>query len=116
MSGSALLVLVLVGVLLWFWLRPKPKAPTATVPLSESGPSSVRESGPAVPYERVPGGWRIGTNLPLPLTLLGIEAADADRLAKATSERNYDAFKEQLVLLIAKNNVGRVPGSGVGSW
>lgn len=105
MSWSALLVLVVVGALLWFWLRPKPKSTAATVTLSVSGPSSFRDSGPTVRHEVVPGGWRVGTNLPLPLTLLGIDAADAERLAKATSERNYDAFKEQLVLLIAKKNV-----------
>ena len=49
----------------------------------------------------MPGGSRIGSNLPFPLTLVGIKPPDAQRLAKAVQTRKYDEFAERLMLLIA---------------
>lgn len=101
---------VVVIVVLWFVARqqPKPKRPTAhaAAPVVQASVKKIDDqSVVTVKYEAVPGGWRIGSNLPLPLTLVGIGQADATWLAAAASKHDYDAFKDRLVHTIAKDNV-----------
>lgn len=105
-----LLVLIAVGVVLWFWIRYRQAmskaAPrqgrSAVTSVSTAPVTSLKEE---VEWKPVDGGFVLGANLSQPLTLLGLSAADARKLASALeAEKSYE-IRDWLVEVVARENV-----------
>lgn len=105
-----LLVLIAVGVVLWAWIRygqamakAAPRQARSTVVSVSAAPTvSPKEE---VEWKPVDGGFVLGANLPQPLTLLGLSAADAKKLARALEADNSYEIRDWLVEVVARENM-----------
>jgi len=107
-----ILIVGVVAVAAWFFFRTnKPERsqpPEKTLkelvaaPEVEAPPVTPSRSADAEPSQA--DSITIGKNLPLPLTLSGLSAADAKRLAKGLESNDWST-RGWLTLLVARNNV-----------
>lgn len=105
-----LLLLIGIGVVLWLWVRhrqtsakrPSRASHSEVVSATASARSAYKEG---IEWKPVDGGFLIGANLPQPLTLLGINTADAKKLVDALEANRSYEIREWLVGVVARENV-----------
>jgi hypothetical protein len=103
------LIVVVVGV--WLWVSKKSKSTPASLSnnspeITVSVPSNYSRGTTRVDLEETEnGGYNIGSNLPLSLTLYGLDKNEAEKLATAMQQDQGYEINDWFSHLVAQKNV-----------
>jgi len=109
-----LVIFIVVAAVLWWFINSSSKGTTKQAKSATTDPTPVTvslsvsqgfSSSTQVGIQPTEHGISIGTNLPLPLTLVGLDRNDAERLAKAIEQRDTYTARGWLTTLVAAKNI-----------